>query len=111
MYSTRGRSVGRIFSGAAAILCNTTWEAKAATRLLTDAGIPSINLLDYTGTPVDAVKIGTIKRAKGLEFKLVMLPWTPTSTRGLDEERAARDVRERYVAATRARDTLWVGSH
>ena len=97
--------------GDAAILCNTTWEADAATRLMTAAGIPSISLLEYVGTPVEAVKVGTIKRAKGLEFKLVMLPWTPTSTRGLDEERAARDIRERYVAATRARDMLWVGSH
>ena len=96
--------------GDAAILCNTTWEAEAATRLLATASIPSISLLDYTGTPVDAVKVGTIKRAKGLEFKLVMLPWTPTASRGQDEERAARDLRERYVAATRARDALWVGS-
>lgn len=95
--------------GDIAILCNTTWEADAATRLLAGAGIPSLNLLEYTGKTVDAVKVGTIKRAKGLEFKVVMLPWT-TATRGLDEERAARDIRERYVAATRARDALWVGS-
>jgi len=97
--------------GDVAILCNTTWEADSAMRLLTAVGIPSINLLKYVGVPVDAVKVGTIKRAKGLEFKVVMLPWTPTSSRGLDEERAARDLRERYVAATRARDALWVGSH
>ena len=96
--------------GDVAILCNTTWEADAATKLLTAAGIPSLNLLEYTGVSVDAVKVGTIKRAKGLEFKSVLLPWTPTS-RGQDEERAARDMRERYVAATRARDSLWVGSY
>jgi superfamily I DNA/RNA helicase len=66
-------------------------------------------LMDHTGMPVDAVKVGTVKRAKGLEFKLVMLPYTPTSRADADEERAARDLRERYVAATRARDLLWIG--
>jgi superfamily I DNA/RNA helicase len=96
--------------GDTAILCNTTWEAETATRLLAAAGVPSISLLDYTGTLVEAVKVGTIKRAKGLEFKFVMLPWTPAAARGQNEERAARDLRERYVAATRARDLLWVGS-
>lgn len=92
-----------------AILCNTTREADTAERLLSSAGIPTIPLLDYAGKPVDAVKVGTIKRAKGLEFKSVLLPWTPTGQSSTDEERSARDLRERYVAATRARDALWVG--
>jgi ATP-dependent exoDNAse (exonuclease V) beta subunit len=38
-----------------------------------------------------------------------MLPYTPTSRADADEERATRDLRERYVAATRARDLLWIG--
>jgi hypothetical protein len=92
-----------------AILCNTTREVENAIRLLSKAGIPAIPLLDYVGEPVDAVKIGTIKRAKGLEFKSVLLPWTPAGASSADEERVARDLRERYVAATRARDSLWVG--
>jgi superfamily I DNA/RNA helicase len=50
-----------------------------------------------------------VNRARGLEFTLVMLPYTPTSRADADEERAARDLRERYVAATRARDLLWIG--
>jgi superfamily I DNA/RNA helicase len=34
-----------------------------------------VELTDYDGRPTDAVKVGTIKRAKGLEFKQVLLPW------------------------------------
>ena len=61
--------------GDIAVLCATNGEAAAVEKLLAAAGIPSLNLLDYVGLPVDAVKVGTIKRAKGLEFKLVMVPW------------------------------------
>jgi ATP-dependent exoDNAse (exonuclease V) beta subunit len=99
-----GISVGDI-----AILCDTNKEAGAARAILSAAGIQSMSLLDYTGVPVEAVKVGTINRAKGLEFKLVILPWTPAKPRHTDEERAARELRERYVAATRARDALWIG--
>jgi hypothetical protein len=108
-YLTRCTTDAGLRHGDAAILCDTTWQADAALRLLQGAGIPCMPLMDYTGMPVDAVKVGTVKRAKGLEFKLVMLPYTPTSRADADEERAARDLRERYVAATRARDLLWVG--
>ncbi len=96
--------------GDVAVLCDTTRQATEAMRLLNSAGISTLSLLDYTGIPVDSVKVGTIKRAKGLEFKQVMLPWTPIAGRHLDDERAARGARERYVAATRARDGLWVGT-
>lgn len=68
----------------------------------------SINLHGYQGVPSNKVKVGTIKRAKGLEFKLVMLPWS-TDARSTDDERVARDLRERYVSATRAR--MRCGSH
>lgn len=95
--------------GDIAVLCDTNREADTARALLAAGGIQSMSLMDYTGVPVDAVKVGTINRAKGLEFKLVLLPWTPLTPRATDEERAARDLRERYVAATRARDALWVG--
>ena len=96
--------------GDIAILCDRNDQADSAEKLLTAAGIPSINLHDYQGVPSNMVKIGTIKRAKGLEFKLVMLPWSTDAHSHSDDERAARDLRERYVAATRARDALWVGT-
>ena len=56
--------------GDIAVLCGTNGEAAAIEKLLAAARIRSLNLLDYVGLPVDAVKVGTIKRAKGLEFKL-----------------------------------------
>ncbi len=91
------------------MLCDTTWQAKEASKLLAAAKIQCLDLLDYEGISTDAVKVGTIKRAKGLEFKAVLLPWSTVGARASDDERAARELRERYVAATRARDLLWLG--
>ena len=96
--------------GDIAILCDRNDQADSAEKLLTAAGIPSINLHNYQGVPSNKIKVGTIKRAKGLEFKLVMLPWSTAAHSHFDDERTARDLRERYVAATRARDVLWIAS-
>lgn len=43
-------------------------------RTLAVAGVPTIHLEDYTGAPTDAVKVGTIKHARGLELKQVLIP-------------------------------------
>ncbi len=79
------------------ILAHTTFAADDVSTALATAGLPSIGLLDYTGTSVDAIKVGTIKRAKGLEFKQVLVVRTPppaartgASLRGLGRDRAAR---------------------
>lgn len=103
------------------VLCSTNGQAQSVQSMLGAQGIASVNLLDYAGTQADAVKVGTIKRAKGLEFKHVLLPWTradlvsPATVRALDGaesllEREERERRELYVAMTRARDGLWVGT-
>ena len=89
-----------------------TYGVRDSTAALVSAGIPFINLEDYTGMPVQAVKVGTVKRAKGLEFKQVVLARVPptllaVATEG-DEARSLQR-REMYVAMTRARDGLWVG--
>ncbi|QCB92362.1 nuclease-related domain-containing DEAD/DEAH box helicase [Cellulomonas shaoxiangyii] len=89
-----------------------------ATAALTAAGVPVVNLEKYDGVPVDAVKVGTIKRAKGLEFKQVLVvdvraSWFTEKPEQLDEvdrERREYRLREMYVAMTRARDGLWVAS-
>ncbi|CAN5300875.1 hypothetical protein BH11ACT3_BH11ACT3_14010 [soil metagenome] len=99
------------------VLALYTWHAKEALEALADAGIPTVQLEHYDGYSVDAVKVGTIKRSKGLEFKEVLVVRTPPHlvTPGVldpDEAAAERRVlqrRELYVAMTRARDGLWVG--
>lgn len=106
----RAATSGDLDLGDLAILCDRNDQAETAQKLLTAAGIPSTNLHDYQGIPSNTVKVGTVKRAKGLEFKLVMLPWSTDARSVSDDERTARNLRERYVAATRARDMLWVGT-
>jgi superfamily I DNA/RNA helicase len=107
--------------GDVAVLCRTKAQAASATRALTAAGMPTVQLTDYHGVQVESVKIGTIKRAKGLEFKQVLLPrvnaslLTPSAVRDPDGsesllERHERDRRELYVGMTRARDGVWIGS-
>ncbi len=100
------------------VLALYTWHATEAAEALAEAGIPTIQLDKYDGHPVDAVKVGTIKRAKGLEFKEVLVVRTPPhlvqtnlDPRADDAALERRDLqrRELYVAMTRARDGLWVG--
>jgi superfamily I DNA/RNA helicase len=64
------------------------------------------------------VRVGTINRAKGLEFKQVLLPHVPAKLLAdapdtesvAARERRELDRRELYVGMTRARDGLWVGA-
>jgi len=102
--------------GDVAVLCTTRRAARLVTESLKTARLPTISLEDYSGSPVDAVKVGTIKRAKGLEFKQVLIPDVPRAqTVGIppadeaEHERWDLSRRELYVAMTRARDGLWVG--
>lgn len=112
--------------GDVAVLCVGTRAAEAAAHRLTRAGHAVQKLSDYDGQASDAVKVGTIKRAKGLEFKQVILAdlrdaWlTLGSIPALDEnagtspsgavlEQRTLLRRELYVAMTRARDGLWLG--
>lgn len=102
--------------GDVAVLCITRRSSMDATAALLAAGFPVINLEEYGGVPIDAIKVGTIKRAKGLEFKQVLIPdirrehtITEPPTDDTDRERWDLTRREFYVAMTRARDGLWVG--
>ncbi|WP_207405942.1 nuclease-related domain-containing DEAD/DEAH box helicase [Rathayibacter sp. SD072] len=99
--------------GDVGVLCLTNQGVRDAIRVLSGAGIPVLQLTEYAGLPVDAVKVGTIKRAKGLEFKHVLLPRVPPplleSAVSEDETWTIRR-RELYVGMTRARDSLWIGA-
>jgi superfamily I DNA/RNA helicase len=110
------REVG-IGNGDIGVLCISRAGAQRALRALRRAGLPVVTLEKYDGKPVDAIKVGTIKRAKGLEFKQVLLPElrtdqigeAPPPEDGAERERWERLRRELYVAMTRARDGLWLG--
>ncbi len=102
--------------GDVAVLCLSRRAATEAATALLAAGFPVVNLEDYNGVPIEAIKVGTIKRAKGLEFKQVLIPdirrehtLTEPPTEDTERERWDLTRRELYVAMTRARDGLWVG--
>jgi hypothetical protein len=93
---------------------NKVWQR--AERILADSGVPTIRLKEYEGQVVDAVRVGTFARSKGLEFKTVILLgatpkeweinpfWLKTE---LDrQEFDAQELRTLFVAMTRARDRL-----
>lgn len=103
--------------GDMAVLVRTRRELLHYGRVLDRAGIAHLDLLEYGGRTIDAVKVGTFKRAKGLEFKFVLLPglqdgppapWAGESDDSY-RERVERERRELYVGMTRARDGLWLG--
>jgi superfamily I DNA/RNA helicase len=104
-----------------AVLCPSVRAISHYRRLLERTGIRVCLLEHYDGHPVDAVKLGSYHRAKGLEFKRVFLPdHDAPSSKGprtppeeaSDTERERRElVRSRlFVAMTRARDVLWLGN-
>jgi hypothetical protein len=100
-----------------AVLTQTNFVATEVLAALTSAGVPAVDLRDYDGRRSGAVTVGTIKRAKGLEFKQVLVARTSaslletvwSSTDEADAERRELERRELYVAMTRARDGVWVG--
>lgn len=102
------------------VLTRTNPDAERVQAVLAAAGYRTVSLKQYDGIPVDAIKVGTIKRAKGLEFKQVLLPRVrpsllddrrPDDVAESDRERRMLDRRELYVGMTRARDGLWIGAH
>ncbi|MCX4824729.1 UvrD-helicase domain-containing protein [Streptomyces sp. NBC_01142] len=104
-----------------AVLCPSMRAIGHYQRLLERAGISVCQLEHYDGRPVDAVKLGSYRRAKGLEFKRVYLPEhdaalsqsSAAGNEGLSETAHERNELSRsqlFVAMTRARDVLWLGS-
>lgn len=100
----------------AALLCEHNRDVRRYIDLLRAHKIPYFEVRSYAGRRVDGIKIGTYVAAKGLEFKQVFLPSydtglqppTDDATPNIDERALARH--RLYVAMTRARDLLWLGS-
>lgn len=105
-------------TGDMAILLRDNASSVAWVKELQRAGVPAELLKDYDGTGGDEVKVGTYQRAKGLEFACVFLPDSdravpdrrPEEPDEAYEERVALARRQLFVAMTRARDRLWLGS-
>lgn len=114
-----------------ALLCPSMRAIGHYQRLLAQAGVTVCPLEGYEGNGVPGVKVGSYRRAKGLEFKRVFLPrhdeagapGTPGALAGeggpggpggepseADRERAELARGQLFVAMTRARDLLWLGS-
>lgn len=105
-----------------AVLCASKRAIECYQRLLLRAGIGVCPLEQYDGNPAEGVKLGSYRRAKGLEFKRVYLPrydaGLPAETKRGIEGAGTETARERaelarsqlFVAMTRARDVLWLGS-
>jgi hypothetical protein len=106
-----------VSNGDLAVLAMTRSRVKDCKALLARHRVPTVDLESYDGNSTDCVKVGTFKRAKGLEFKYVFLPYLTDgpSTRWVEEtesahrERVERERRELFVGMTRARDGLWLG--
>lgn len=98
------------------VLCATNRAAQSSAAALRQAGFPVITLERYDGREHSGVKVGTVKRAKGLEFAHVLLPQARSSLLAgaqppddpAERERWELDRRELYVAMTRARSGLWL---
>ena len=98
-----------------AVLCLTNDDVDTYRKQLSRASIIHTPLDRYDGTPTPGIKIGTVQRGKGLEFRHVFLPH---HDRHIHNAQQAADAADRlplarqqlHVAITRARDSLWMGT-
>jgi superfamily I DNA/RNA helicase len=98
------------------VLVDVNRKGENATRALAGAGVTTRQLERYEGEHSDGVVVGTLKRAKGLEFKEVFIPGLAVAEwpsrwfvpADLPEEqrqkRIALQLRTLFVGMTRARD-------
>ncbi|MFE6923856.1 UvrD-helicase domain-containing protein [Nocardia sp. NPDC057663] len=94
-----------------AVLVATRADVRNIKNRLERAGFSTCLLTSYDGTQHDAVKIGTVHRAKGLDFAAVFhiaeRPQVPAD--GIERDHAELVARQTMVALTRARDYVWFG--
>jgi superfamily I DNA/RNA helicase len=100
------------------VATSANWQVEMALEALRVAGVPAMALTEYDGVTTPFVKVGTSLRSKGLEFKVVFVPFLGEDrfprkrpTGQTDEERAeerAQGLSRLFVAMTRARDLLFL---
>lgn len=96
-----------------AVIVNSHRDVDRFQRVLRNAGFETISLERYDGTQVDPVKVGTVHRAKGMDFAAVFhITDEPasdiTQLTGGARDRAELLARQMLVAVSRPRDYLWV---
>lgn len=104
--------------GDIAVAVATNDQAKKVRDALAAAGLVSQALDSYDGRSTDAVKVGTHFRIKGLEFKVVFLPFLGVGDFPRPQSHGQGDVEYAeatelalsclFVAMTRARDGLFI---
>ncbi|MFC8041937.1 UvrD-helicase domain-containing protein [Nocardia sp. NPDC057353] len=92
-----------------AVLVDGRTAVRHYLRLLTRAGHDALALEEYDGMEVAAIKVGTVHRAKGMDFAAVFRLVDEEPDQG-DRDRAELLARQHLVAASRARDYLWVAT-
>lgn len=100
------------------VATSANWQVEKALETLRAAGVPAMALTEYDGVTTPFVKVGTSLRSKGLEFKVVFVPFLAEErfprkrpAGQTDEERAedrAQGLSRLFVAMTRARDLLFL---
>lgn len=106
------------------IAVRAKWFATKIERALSSAGIDSVRLAEASGDDDDAVRVGTMHRMKGLEFRCVAVVGVsakqvpePNAVTAAADDRQTHDQdleRERcllFVACTRAREELLITWH
>ena len=105
-------------AGDLAVLVEVKRKGDDVAKALQAAGIATNRLQDYEGEHADGVLVGTFNRAKGLEFKEVLIPglaeaeWPsrwflpPDLVGDQRDERLALQLRTLFVGMSRARDRL-----
>ncbi|WP_116201152.1 UvrD-helicase domain-containing protein [Amycolatopsis circi] len=96
--------------GETALITFSNRDALLCRKLLDSAGVATQPIDQHTGETGDRLYAGTVHKAKGLDFRAVLVvdfvrpePEDPATEQ---EKRELRN-RQRLVAATRARDFLW----
>lgn len=96
-----------------AVIVGSRRDAVHYRQVLEQAGLPTLPLERYDGTQREAIKVGTVHRAKGMDFAAVFhiteKPEKPLSElTGGARDRGELLARQTLVAMSRPRDYLWV---
>ncbi|WP_280306893.1 UvrD-helicase domain-containing protein [Nocardia neocaledoniensis] len=96
-----------------AVIVTKTGDISRYLNILRREGFDAIPLEHYDGTQTAQIKVGTVHRAKGMDFTAVFHitkqpPPDPATLTGGARDQAELLARQRLVATSRARDYLWV---